>query len=65
MSKYTPTPSSNATPGDVTNLDRQIEQLLECKPLPEAEVKHLCEKVQTAHFLLFFNIFLKGQRSPY
>jgi len=31
---------------DVTNLDRQIEHLLECKPLPEAEVKALCEKAK-------------------
>lgn len=30
---------------DVTNLDKQIEILLECKPLPEADVKALCEKV--------------------
>jgi len=31
---------------DVMNLDRQIEHLLECKPLPEAEVKALCEKAK-------------------
>ena len=30
---------------DIANLDRQIEQLLDCKPLPEGEVKALCEKV--------------------
>ena len=30
---------------EVANLDRQTEQLLECKPLKEIEVKHLCEKV--------------------
>jgi hypothetical protein len=27
-------------------LDRQIEQLLQCKPLPEADIKALCEKAK-------------------
>lgn len=31
---------------DYGNLDRQIAQLFDCKPLPEAEVKHLCEKAK-------------------
>ena len=31
---------------DYGNLDRQIAQLFECKPLPEAEVKQLCEKAK-------------------
>lgn len=30
---------------DIGNLDKYIEQLMECKPLGEAEVKALCEKV--------------------
>ena len=30
---------------DLSNLDKQIEQLMECKTLPEIEVKALCEKV--------------------
>ena len=30
---------------DIGNLDRQIEILMECKPLSETEVKQLCEKV--------------------
>ena len=29
-----------------TDLDRQIEQLWECKPLTEMEVKQLCEKAR-------------------
>ena len=33
------------TPVDHTNLDRQIEEILKCKPLPESEIKALCEKV--------------------
>jgi hypothetical protein len=32
--------------GDISNLDNHIEQLMQCKPLKEAEVKFLCEKVK-------------------
>ena len=35
---------SNKT--DVSNVDRQIADLLACNPIPEAEVKLLCEKVK-------------------
>jgi hypothetical protein len=31
---------------DIHVLDRQIETLMECKPLPENEVKQLCERVR-------------------
>lgn len=30
---------------DIGNLDKYIEQLMDCKPLSESEVKSLCEKV--------------------
>lgn len=30
---------------DANNYDAQIEQLMQCKPLKEHEVKILCEKV--------------------
>ena len=30
---------------EINNLDRYIEQLLQCKPLSEVEVKNLCDKV--------------------
>jgi len=30
---------------DISLLDRQIEQLVDFKPIPEHEVKGLCEKV--------------------
>ena len=30
---------------DVSGLDKQIETLMDCKPLSETEVKQLCEKV--------------------
>ena len=31
---------------DISSLDRQIEQLMDFKPVPEHEVKQLCEKVR-------------------
>jgi serine/threonine-protein phosphatase 2A catalytic subunit len=31
---------------DISTLDRQIEQLIEFKPIPEHEVKILCEKAK-------------------
>lgn len=36
---------------DSSNLDRQIEQLMQCRPLPEAEIRGLCEKVPNARDL--------------
>lgn len=40
---------------DYNNLDRQIADMFKCKPLPELEVKALCEKVITQ--------FILGQRN--
>ena len=40
----------NITSGETNNLDNFIEQLSQCKPLKETEVKFLCEKVKN-----FFN----------
>ena len=37
--------SGKLTNNDISNLDKQISELMECKPLPEADVKFLCEKV--------------------
>jgi len=37
-------PGLELTPADVETLTRQIETLTEIKPLPEAEVKELCDK---------------------
>jgi hypothetical protein len=37
---------------DIGNIDRQIEILMECKPLSETEVKQLCEKVPLPSFNL-------------
>ncbi len=41
-----------ATMGDIGNLDRQIEILMDCKPLSETEVKQLCEKVLPLSFYI-------------
>ena len=37
---------------DITLLDRQIEQLYDYKPIPEHEVKVLCDKVSIMEFIL-------------
>lgn len=31
---------------DISILDKQVEQLMEFKPIPEHEVKQLCEKAK-------------------
>jgi len=31
---------------EIGNLDRYISSLLECKPLPEADVRFLCDKAK-------------------
>ena len=36
---------------DIATLDRQIEQLNEYKPIPEHEVKQLCDKVGVCFIL--------------
>ena len=40
--------------GEISHLDVQIATLMECKPLPETDVKALCERVSTPslHFFL-------------
>ena len=44
------------TPGfDYNNLDRQISDIFKCKPLPELEVKALCEKVNIISIILRLN----------
>jgi hypothetical protein len=40
----------NISSSDTNNLDAFIEQLLNCKPLRENEVKFLCEKVMEFNF---------------
>ena len=36
---------------ELLNLDRQIQDLMECKYLPDVEVKALCDKVNLFEFL--------------
>lgn len=38
------------TLSDHSGVDRQIATLLTCKPLPESEVRELCEKVVVGPF---------------
>lgn len=33
---------------EIQSLDREIDQLMECKPLTETEVKQLCDKARSA-----------------
>ena len=56
---------SKLSSNDVTNLDRQIEHLYECKPLPENEVKALCEKVEYFIWLNGLKNDELGQGSSY
>ena len=44
------TPGSNIDIEGIQGLDKQIEVLLGCKPLPESEIRALCEKVSTPFF---------------
>ena len=37
---------ANLSNTDIETLDRQIIELMECKPLPESEIKSLCEKAK-------------------
>ncbi|KAL4498517.1 hypothetical protein ABPG72_019635 [Tetrahymena utriculariae] len=38
--------NNNSVSKEYNNLERQIEKVMECKILPEAEVKSLCEKIR-------------------
>ena len=52
---------SNLTKTEVADLDKWIEQLKECKPLEECQVKVLCEKVLQITNIIF--ILILGQRN--
>ena len=47
---------SKLTKTEVADLDKWIEQLKECKPLEECQVKVLCEKVLQKTNIIF-NLF--------
>ena len=52
---------SKLTKTEISDLDKWIEQLKECKPLEECQVKVLCEKVlQNFSYNLLINL---GQRN--
>ena len=47
---------SKLTKTDIADLDKWIEQLKECQPLEECQVKILCEKVINIILKLIFNL---------
>ena len=49
---------------DILNLDKQIEQLMDCKLLSEAEVKALCDKVNLI-FKNLHSLYLLGKRNSF
>ncbi len=49
--------SKDSNMNDIAGLDKQIEILMSCKPLPENEIKQLCEKV------IFHRFIYLGQRN--
>lgn len=58
--------NNNTVMQELQNLDRQIEALMKCKPLPENEVKILCEKVFCILEIAFVSynlILIKGPRN--
>ena len=57
---------------DIHVLDKQIETLMECKPLSENEVKQLCERVSSlpiwlfpSNFMAYPNHFHRLKKSSY
>ena len=47
---------SKLTKTEINDLDKWIEQLKECQPLEECQVKILCEKVINIILKLIFNL---------
>ena len=45
----------------IEGLDSQIATLLECKPLPESEIRALCDKVSMKSNLLDYRVFLRKE----
>jgi hypothetical protein len=46
---------------EISTLDKQIEMLLDYKPIPEHEVKGLCDKVSNTQVFMTLNI---GKGNP-
>lgn len=49
---------------DIGGLDKQIEYLFQCKPLPEADIKQLCERVISFSYQGQINPFIITKRCP-
>ena len=54
---------SKLSKSEIADLDKWIEQLKDCQPLEECQVKILCEKVnKNNNYFIYF--FLIGKRNP-
>ena len=49
---------SKLTKTEIADLDKWIEQLKECKPLEECQIKVLCEKVIFKIYLSLLYIYI-------
>ena len=56
---------SKLTKNEISDLDKWIEQLKECKPLEECQVKILCEKVIFPTIFYFYYIYLNYRQKKY
>jgi hypothetical protein len=56
---------SKLTKNEISDLDKWIEQLKECKPLEECQVKILCEKVIFPNIFYFYCIYLNYRQKKY
>jgi hypothetical protein len=56
---------SKLSKSEIADLDKWIEQLKECQPLEECQVKTLCEKVINKFYNIIFYInIIIGKRNP-
>ena len=56
---------SKLTKNEIADLDKWIEQLKECKPLEECQVKILCEKVILLNIFYIYYIYLNYRPEKY
>ena len=47
---------------EIADLDKWIEQLKECQPLEECQVKILCEKVNYNYFKFLLYLFYRQKK---
>ena len=54
---------SKLSKGEISDLDKWIEQLKNCEPLEECQVKTLCDKVNNKKFFNYLNNINIGKRN--